>query len=624
MIRMPVVNFSIVACGLALALAPAGSPYAQRAERPPGWTEATHGNDAAPDYARLFAMDRVHELHITIAPEDFRAMQDDLATIGPGGIGGAGLIGGTGRGGPGRGGAGRGGAAPGFPPPGGANGMPDIANIAGQLQERIAAAGEACRDLAADAACSIDGTQGTCAALGGAGLVCVSDQIAGFLGRGGARGAGGFGGFAGAGGFGNFNPDEMTRDPIYVPVSVRHDGQVWSGVGMRYKGNSSLMMASMSQGGKVPFRLDFDRYEDDMPETRNQRFYGFQKLTFASNFTDDSMLKEVLATEAFRDQGVPAARAAFYRVFVDTGSGEEYWGLYTMIEDPADDALLASQFGDDSGNLYKPGGPGADWSAFNAEGFDKKTNEKDEDFTDIEAAIAALHAPPTDAAAWREALEARFDVDGFLHWLAVNTLIDNWDAYGRIAHNYYLYGDPADDGQLHWIPWDHNMSFGMAGGGFPGLTGMPGMPAMPGMPGRGGPGGAAGPGGPGGFGGFGGIGMLMQGSTDVLHRDVGDAWPLISRILADDVYAARYRESLARALDGLLAPETFAARASELHAMIAPYVIGPDGEQPSHTTLSSPAGFEAALDALVTQVRTKHEEVRQALAESPARPGAAQ
>ena len=121
-------------------------------------------------------------------------------------------------------------------------------------------------------------------------------------------------------------PSLTTRDPIYVPVTVDHDRRVWTHVGMRFKGNSSLMATNMSGNGKIPFRLDFDRYEAEFPEIRNQRFYGFQKLTFSSNFGDDSQIREVLATEIFRDRGVPAPRAAFYRVFVDTGEGPAVLG----------------------------------------------------------------------------------------------------------------------------------------------------------------------------------------------------------------------------------------------------------------------------------------------------------
>ena len=60
---------------------------AQEAPRPAGWNKSTHGADVEPDYKRLFATDRVHELRMTIAPDRFRAMQADLETIAPAGIG---------------------------------------------------------------------------------------------------------------------------------------------------------------------------------------------------------------------------------------------------------------------------------------------------------------------------------------------------------------------------------------------------------------------------------------------------------------------------------------------------------------------------------------------------------
>ena len=119
-----------------------------------------------------------------------------------------------------------------------------------------------------------------------------------------------------------------------------------------------------------------------------------------------------------------------------------------------------------------PSGRGANWVLFDEAGFAKKTNENAADFSDVEAALAALHAPQDDPAAWRSALEDTFDVDVFLRWLAVNTLMVNWDSYGSIAHNYYLYGDPSEGGQLHFISWDHNMSFGMAGSNMGGMMGM--------------------------------------------------------------------------------------------------------------------------------------------------------
>ena len=502
----------------ASVLAPTASA-AHDSRLPAGWTEASHGDAAAPDYDRVFAMDRVHEITIVVPTNDFEAMQADLRDIVSQGRGGG--IGGRGR--------------------AMNNGMP--------------------------------------ASL-------------------------------------------ISRDPMYVPVTVLSEGQAWSHVGMRYKGNSSLMVSRMSDNGKVPFRLDFDRYEEDVPEIQNQRFHGFAELTFSSNFSDDSQLRELLATEVLRDRGVPAARAAFYRVFVDTGSGPEYWGLYTMVEDPDDGAMLEAQFGSSEGNLYKPDGPGADWTRFDSEGFPKKTNEDVNDFSDVAGAIEALNAPADDPATWRARLESVLEVDGFLRWLAVNTVLENWDAYGAISHNYYLYGDPSDNGRLYWIPWDHNMAFGV-GFGFGGRRG--GAPGL----GRAGAGGRAqelpgGPppglrrGGPRGGVGFG----LGTAGPDVLHEQVGQEWPLMYRLLADDVYATRYRELLSEAMEGAFDLDAFSARARELHELIAPYVVGAEGERTTHTTLSSPEGFESSVDGpqgLIARVRERQALVRAALGGDPSR-----
>ncbi|MEO8257723.1 MAG: CotH kinase family protein [Acidobacteriota bacterium] len=356
-----------------------------------------------------------------------------------------------------------------------------------------------------------------------------------------------------------------------------------------------------------------------MAETGRVEFkyaVGFDELTFSSNTGDDSQVREAFATEVLRDRGIPAARAAFYRVMVDTGAGQEYWGLYTMIEDPADGAMLESQFGSRAGNLYKPDGPAATWATFDRESFPKKSNEDAADLNDIERAIRALHAPRTDARAWRNGLEARFDADLFLRWLAVNTAIQNWDAYGAMPHNYYLYADPAKKGRLRWIPWDHNFSLGAR----PILPGGRGF--MRGAPPPGGP-----PGPPGGTGsplpfppGRGGFpGMFGAGETDILHTRVGSEWPLIQSLLSDPVYGARYREYLRDALGGLLAPDAAARRLRQLHDLVAPAALA---ERAGFTTVSSPEAFTRAIDGpggMLEIIEGSRRAIRSALAGGNAR-----
>ena len=147
-----------------------------------------------PDYDRVFAMDRVHELRIHIPAERFREMQADLSTLARG-----------------RGGRAFGpGLMPG-PPPDGLVG-------AAALQEAVMA----CSGKAADGECSIRGAAGRCMRGPGDSLMCVSPQgpMRGFLPGGG--------------------PWFKVPEPIAVRVSVQSSGRTWTNVRMRYKGNSSL------------------------------------------------------------------------------------------------------------------------------------------------------------------------------------------------------------------------------------------------------------------------------------------------------------------------------------------------------------------------------------------------
>jgi len=86
---------------------------------------------------------------------------------------------------------------------------------------------------------------------------------------------------------------------------------------------TALALATAWQRGvrKLSFRLSLDKNEGLHPELTDQRFFGFKKLIFASGYGDPSLIREQLALSIFRDGGVPAARATFARVYVDSGLG---------------------------------------------------------------------------------------------------------------------------------------------------------------------------------------------------------------------------------------------------------------------------------------------------------------
>lgn len=520
--------------------------------RPDGWREATHGRDAVANYPRVFATDRVSRLDITVAPDDWTAVVDDMASM-----------------------AGGFAAARPQTPADGGRGNPTLPTggviVVNASPESLAA----CAGRVVGEACTVGNVNnGRCTQVGPASLACVGTP--GGITAGGAGGNVGNApaGNAGRGNNGADDVDIFPRTPIYVPADLSFEDVPFSRVGFRLKGNSSLANSWRSGVDKLPFRLNIDYFEDRFPEIRDQRFFGFPNLSFSSNSNDTSFLRQRIVTDLFREAGVPAPRTAYMRVFMNRGAGPFYMGLYTVTEVP-DSPMLEQVFGSDDGNLYKPVGTGGRWTQFFPLSFPKKTNEADEDWTDVQGAIEALNASRDSAAVWRTRLEARFEVNGFLRWLALNTLIGNFDAYGGLsAHNYYLYGSPRHRDRLFWMTWDHDLA--MNGGTLGGANSAAGL--------------------------------------DLFLDGTAANWPLIRFLLDDPIYRATYRRHVTDLLNTVFEPNAVIARLRTEHARIAPYVIGSEGEQPDHTFITNPVQFTTALSTLEAYVRSRHAAAVAALA----------
>ena len=93
---------------------------------------------------------------------------------------------------------------------------------------------------------------------------------------------------------------------------------------------------------------------------------------------------------------------------------------------------------------------------------------------------------------------------------------------------------------------------------------------------------------------------------------------MIARLLSDPEYAKRYRALLGDAVAGLMAPDAMARRIRELHELIAPAVVGPEGELKDHTTVDSDAAFRGSPASLSAEIARQRERIQAALAE-PAR-----
>jgi hypothetical protein len=229
--------------------------------------------------------------------------------------------------------------------------------------------------------------------------------------------------------------------------------------------------------------------------------------------------------------------------------------------------VIKGQFISDEGNIYKPEGTGATFAegSFNKESFDKENNQEEDDYSDILSLFDVLHAETrlTDPEAWREGLETVFNVDVFLRWLAVNTVVQNWDTYGVMSHNYYLYTDP-EDGLITWIPWDNNMALSGSGNG-------------------------------------------MRGTLSLSLDEVTDRYPLIRFLLDDPIYKTQYEIYLGEVVETAFVPEEMAEIYQYYHDLIAPFVLA---ETDDATMLSSETAFKNSVQELIDHTYVRYETVQ--------------
>ena len=152
--------------------------------------------------------------------------------------------------------------------------------------------------------------------------------------------------------------------------------------------------------------------------------------------------------------------------------------------------------------------------------------------------------------------------------------------YGRMTHNYYLYND-ASTNLLTWIPWDNNETF------------------------------SDGPGGPGGPGGGGGPQPLNFDFSNLRNNPMSNgivAWPLIRYLYDDPTYKAIYDNYIDLFISTAFEPSKMTAQVTAARNLIAPYVIGVEGEQPGYSFLNSEADFTNSLNELIQFMQDSYNE----------------
>ncbi|WP_256992448.1 CotH kinase family protein [Paenibacillus sp. XY044] len=272
---------------------------------------------------------------------------------------------------------------------------------------------------------------------------------------------------------------DSPLDEEMMQANVTVDGKQVDGVGIRVKGNMTLSsVAQMEDSDRYSFKIDFDHYNDD------ENLYGLRKLNLNNNYSDPTQMREYLSYELMNKMDVPAPGYAYMYVTIN---GKE-WGLYLGVE-AIEEPYLQRNFGNSTGDLYKPDGTGSDlkWISDRIKdysGLNLKTNPNSTQTAMLKFLDTINHGGDVADVA---------DVDEMLRYFAATTALVSLDSYqGQMKHNYYLY---EQNGKFSMLPWDYNMAFAGFGVGMGG--GMGGRGGMNGGQGRAGNGnaGAAGGGG---------------------------------------------------------------------------------------------------------------------------------
>ncbi|RME74919.1 MAG: hypothetical protein D6784_08990 [Chloroflexi bacterium] len=273
--------------------------------------------------------------------------------------------------------------------------------------------------------------------------------------------------------------ENLRRNPwqdTLITADMEIDGAVFSGGRFGFRDASTLNFPEKS------CRLLF-------PD--GNLFNGrIRQLNLNTTYGDPSLIREWLAFDLLAAAGLPAPEAYPARLTIRARDGQTLAeGIYTALEhiddvffrrrqrdtgalyeatggmvngkfmaallDPQPDTILKA--------LYRQHHPGKVIARGLLVDIARKAHHLpaleladagDSDFADLAALIAAI--ANLDESSAPQKLNDILDLDAYLTWLAVNTLVQNNDVYEK---NYFLHRRPEDN-RWEIIPWDYDLTFG--------------------------------------------------------------------------------------------------------------------------------------------------------------------
>ncbi|UCC16320.1 MAG: CotH kinase family protein, partial [Dehalococcoidales bacterium] len=375
-------------------------------------------------------------------------------------------------------------------------------------------------------------------------------------------------------------------DKEYYRADFWFDDELVQDVGVRTKGNASLLETVRWESLRFPLAIDFNLFN------RARNFHGLKKVHFNNGWSDPTLLRDIISYDIVAQMDIPSPRASL----VDLWVNEMHLGVYTMAE-AVDKPFLQRHYDNPNGNLYKPevvsarldwteedafksivifgmaqpepeenpianlnlgGGPLGDvlkamdmedavpalGTAYKSEdiimspgkrphnvitGAGLKTNTNNPNHSSLYRLLDVLNNEPDET--FPQEIEKVLDVDEALRFFAVSAGILHLDNYIGIGHNTYLY---EVNGKFSLIPWDLNMTFGTFNGGIrkDGIINY----------------------------------YIDEPTAGPMNR-----FPLVDRLLSHEPYLEKYRGYIQELLDGPFSLEVILPRVDRLAEMVRPY-----------------------------------------------------
>ena len=224
----------------------------------------------------------------------------------------------------------------------------------------------------------------------------------------------------------------------YVPAIVRVQDTVFKNVGVHLKGSATFQPVDQ----RPSLTLDFGRFSEVQLRPR--------KIHLNNSLDDLTTVKEPLASEVFRQAGLPVPRMAHTAVFLNGRA----LGVYVLKEGYTEE-FADDHFGPGGGHFYDTE-QGHDVDLPMKRHFGRGAEDGQ---PDLQRLARAAREPDLEKR-WLQLRQA-LDMDRFLKFMALEIMLGHWDGYCLARNNFRIYSDPTRE-RLVFLPTGLDQVFAKA------------------------------------------------------------------------------------------------------------------------------------------------------------------